>query len=110
MVSFILGTGNSDFLEYLTQKIKKSTKKNIIIIVPEQYSFSAEKYVQFYLNELNKNIKVFSFKRLTHHIFKNHGGLAGEYASKISKISIINLILYEFKDKFKIYSKLMFVI
>lgn len=108
MVSFILGTGNSDFLEYLTQKIKKSTKKNIIIIVPEQYSFSAEKYVQFYLNELNKNIKVFSFKRLTHHIFKNHGGLAGEYASKISKISIINLILYEFKDKFKIYSKLMY--
>ena len=37
------------------------------------------------MNELTKNINVFSFKRLSHHIFKKYGGLAGEYASKISK-------------------------
>ncbi len=108
MVSFILGTGNSDFITHLNQQIKKSNKKDIIIIVPEQYSFSAEKYVRFNLNELDKNINVFSFKRLTHYVFKKYGGLAGEYASKVSKISIVNLILYEFKDKFKIYSKLMY--
>lgn len=108
MISFVLGTGNSDFLNHLTNKIKKSDKNNIIIIVPEQYSFSAEQYVQFELNRLHKNIEVFSFKTLTHSIFKKYGGLSGEYASKISKISIINLILYEFKDKFKIYNKLIY--
>lgn len=108
MVSFVLGTGNSDFPSHLIKKFKKSNQNNIIIIVPEQYSFSAEQYVQSKLNELNKHIEVFSFKRLTHNIFKKYGGLAGEYASKLSKISIINLILYEFKDKFKIYDKLIY--
>ncbi len=108
MISFVLGTGNSDFLSHLINKFKKSNKNNIIIIVPEQYSFSAEQYVQSKLNILNKHIEVYSFKRLTHHIFKEFGGLAGEYASKISKISILNLILYEFKDKFKIYGKLIY--
>ena len=108
MVSFVLGTGNSDFPSHLIEKFKKSDKDNIIIIVPEQYSFSAEQYVQSKLNILNKHIEVYSFKRLAHHIFKKFGGLAGEYASKISKISIINLILYEFKDKFKIYGKLIY--
>lgn len=108
MVSFVLGTGNSDFLNHLVEKFKKSNKNNIIILVPEQYSFSAEQYVQSKLSDLNKHIEVYSFKRLAHNIFKKYGGLAGEYASKISKISIINLILYEFKDKFKIYSKLIY--
>lgn len=105
MVSFILGTAIDNFDKPLIEKFNNTKKNEIILIVPEQYSFSAEKNIYSLFQNSNKKINVFSFSRLAHYIFKNYGGLAGEYADALSKITIMNLILYELRDKLKIYSK-----
>ena len=43
MISFFLGTQNSSFFDELANLLKYIKNKKIVIVVPEQNSFQAEK-------------------------------------------------------------------
>ena len=104
MVSFIFKTENGDFQQYLNKNIPKYCENETIIVVPEQHLFSFEQDIK----KLNKNISVVSFQKLCYRIFKKYGGVAGERASRASKISVVNLILYKLRDNLKIYGGLVY--
>ena len=104
MVSLIFKTANGDFQQYLNKNISKYCENETIIVVPEQHLFSFEQDIK----KLNKNVSVVSFQKLCYRIFKKYGGVAGERASRASKISIVNLILYKLRDKLKIYGGLVY--
>lgn len=97
MISFFLGTQNSSFFDELANLLKYIKNKKIVIVVPEQYSFQAEKKALTLYKTTKKEVEVLSFSRLSHNILKNFGGITKTTAKKANKIAIINMVLFELK-------------
>lgn len=106
MIYFVFGTINSNFFEQTITILKKIKNKKIIIIVPEQCSFWAEKQAISIFNETKIEVEILSFSRLTQRIFQKHGGLTKEIAQKHDKITILNLTLFNLKNELPIYNYL----
>lgn len=109
MVNFILGGAYCDKQQYIWNLIEKSTQENkkVMLIVPEQFSFETE--LKAYKNlsyDKAKNLEVFSFTRLSTHIFKSYGGIAKNYVDNTSRAVIMGLAINQIKDGLKIYEKL----
>ena len=99
------GTGKSDYIKEEIIKLSDSLKK-AILIVPEQFSFEAEReYYELLGTERSENVKVLSFERLTDDVFRLYGGVAGNYANNTIELLTMKLALQECKDKLHIYKK-----
>lgn len=109
MINFILGGAYCDKDNYIWNLIEKSTEKNkkIMLIVPEQFSFESEvKAYQKLSYHKAKNLEVFSFTRLSTHIFKSFGGIARNYVDNTSRAILMGLSINQIKDGLKVYEKL----
>ncbi len=110
MVHFILGsagTGKStQVLKQITQAAEQ--QKNIYLFVPEQFTFETErKYYTTLGAKRFQYIKVLSFTRLAHQLFKQFGGIAGDYADNSTKLVLMNLALDEVKTGLQVYRQAM---
>ncbi len=105
MLNFILGRAGSGKTELLYDIMGKYAQdKEIILIVPEQFSFEAEKQVyRKFGAKKAKNIKVLSFTRLSYDIFKLYGG-AKTVLSDMQKQLLMAVTLNELKDELKVYN------
>ncbi|PWM98959.1 MAG: hypothetical protein DBX37_05740, partial [Massilioclostridium sp.] len=107
MLQLLLGPEHSGkfhvMLEQMADLSEHSTKK-IMVLVPEQFSFRTERECNRRLPpHLRKNVQVLSFRRLSHAIFKQLGGLAGTYADNIAKTVMMHLAMREVQDGLQIY-------
>lgn len=107
MLQLLLGPEHSGkfhvMLEQMADLSEQSTKK-IMVLVPEQFSFRTERECNRRLPpHLRKNVQVLSFRRLSHAIFKQLGGLAGTYADNIAKTVMMHLAMREVQDGLQIY-------
>ena len=97
---------------------KNSFDKKIMVLVPEQFSFEAEKMLcekirnNINFNNTNSNninfgvqIEVLNFKRLANVVFRELGGLTRETLNKVKNSLLIYLVLSNLKDRLKIYQK-----
>lgn len=107
MISFFLGTINSNFIENTIKILKKIKNKKTIIIVPEQCSFWAEKQAIKIFEKTQIEIEILSFSRLTYKIFQKYGGLTKDSAQKCDKLNILNLTILQIKKNIPIYSNLI---
>ena len=84
-------------------KIFKNINQDTLLIVPDQYSFYAEKFIYEQTKNIDfkNNLEVFSFKKLCFKIFKEFGFIAGKFADKSTKISILNICLFKLKKELK---------
>jgi ATP-dependent helicase/nuclease subunit B len=97
------GTGKTYYcMNEIKEEIAKAYKGPLLYIVPEQFSFEAEKEL---INIIGKSgiikVEVLSFKRLAHRIF-NELGFKGGNISNAGKSMLIFYILTKLDNKLKI--------
>lgn len=97
--------GNDDILFFnkILEKIENKIYTKTILIVPDQYSFYAEKFIYEKIKKNNPqiDINVFSFKKLCFKIFKKYGYIAGNFATKTEKILALNKSFLTLSDELK---------
>lgn len=94
MFHFILGGCGTGKSTELMHRIKADleNQKNVILLVPEQFSFEAEKKLyQFLGAKLFNQFKTYSFATLSRTILQNSGVHKNDYASEQGKL----LFLYQ---------------
>ncbi len=105
MIFLYYSTNDYVLLKSFIANFKKSNKKSILII-PDQYSFYAEGEIYKKLNV--KDLKILTFNKLCFEIFKKHGYVAGNFASKMKKILTLNHIIFNLQPKLKIKKNLTY--
>lgn len=98
MLNFILGGAGTGKSEELIEKIREcyDTGKNILVIIPDQFSFEYDKKLYNKLGAVCFNgLTVLSFSRLAQAIFTRHGGNAGSYIGDCAKLSLIRTAIME---------------
>ena len=109
MFQFVAGgakSGKSTYVAHQIEEISKQPAASILLIVPEQFTFETEKNLFHSLgSEQFKHVNVTSFTRLATEIFKQYGGVAGQYANDCSKAVLMELALEELQDQLSVYPK-----
>ncbi|MBQ2753284.1 MAG: helicase-exonuclease AddAB subunit AddB [Firmicutes bacterium] len=107
---FILGragTGKTyKCLKEISDK-QRDNNKNIVYIVPEQFTLQAEKDILSHTDGgamLKAN--VLSFKRLAYNVFSKEGGADGRFLSDTAKIMVLRRILAEREDELSFFASL----
>ena len=86
---------------------QKDNNKNIVYIVPEQFTLQAEKDILSHTNGgamLKAN--VLSFKRLAYNVFSKEGGAEGRFLSNTAKIMVLRRILSEREKDLSFFASL----
>jgi len=84
---------------------KDETKRQLILIVPEQLTFQSEKKVINAIGGLGiKNVRVLSFKRMAYTVFKNVGGIAKRRMNSSGKCMLIYKIMDEIRGELKVFT------
>lgn len=108
MLRLILGrTGAGKTTEIFTRAMSAAReRKNTILLVPEQFSFQAERWVYTTLRgEDALSIAVLSFSRLSENIFRAWGGLARKRLTDTAKLVLMKLAVEEMKDTLTVYQR-----
>lgn len=98
------GTGKSYTCINEIYKKSKENKNPLILIVPEQLSFRAEKALIEKVGATGiNNIHLLSFKRLAFTVFNEVGGITHRYMNDTGKAIIIGRAIEEVKDELTIF-------
>lgn len=99
------GSGKSYYcLKDIEKRIDKGEKGPFIILVPQQFSFEAQKRL---LNLKNKEgillCEVLDFSRLSYKVFRDVGGLNREHIKKPGREILVSYLIDKNYEKFKFY-------
>ena len=98
----VYGRSGSGKTTYIFEKIKEKIKDNnkIFIIVPEQFSFSAEKHLLNCIDENSSiNAEVLTLSRMATRVIEETKGKLERHLSKVGKAMILYDVLERQKDK-----------
>ncbi|WP_346889999.1 helicase-exonuclease AddAB subunit AddB [Clostridium sp. UBA1056] len=100
------GTGKSyKCIEEIYEK-SVDNKKPLILIVPEQLSFRAEKAIIERIGATGiNNVHLLSFKRLAFTVFNEVGGVTHKYMNDTGKAIIVGRAIEEVKDDLSIFKQ-----
>ncbi|MGI6084846.1 MAG: helicase-exonuclease AddAB subunit AddB [Acetivibrionales bacterium] len=100
------GSGKTHFiLNEIKSRIEGKSDKTLVFLVPEQFSFQAEKdLVSATTAGGILRTEVLSFQRMAYRIFNETGGITYPHIHPAGKSMIIFQILNKMKDKFKVFS------
>lgn len=109
-IRFIYGRGGSGKSYYCLKDIdnalKESAGHKLILLVPEQFSFEAEKnLLRAVGNKGTFRTEVLSFKRMCYKVFNEVGGLTHKRLNKSGRAMILYRILKEREKDLKIFYK-----
>ncbi|MEG0772790.1 helicase-exonuclease AddAB subunit AddB [Clostridium sp.] len=101
------GTGKSyTCIEEIYQKAMAKVNYPLILLVPEQLSFRAEKSLIQRIGATGiNNVHVLSFKRLAFTVFNEVGGITRKHMDSTGKVMVINKILNEIRDDLSIFGQ-----
>lgn len=109
MLHFIIGRAASGKTTYLHKKLGEiinSGADDIVLIVPEQFTFETDKGILDTLGAVNSNkIEVLSFTRLAESVFDFYGKKYKKTLSDQGRILYMSLALESLQDKLEIYRK-----
>lgn len=100
------GSGKTHlFLDEIKEQIRKGAEHPLILLVPEQFSFQAEKSL---ISAVGTGgiikAEVLSFQRMAYRIFNEEGGITYPHIHPAGKSMIIYRILDRLKDSLRIFS------
>ncbi|MBZ9625503.1 exodeoxyribonuclease V subunit gamma [Clostridium sp. FP2] len=100
------GKGKSTFcLEDIKDRSVEERELPLVLLVPEQFSFQAEKNLIKVVGSTGiKNIQVLSFNRLAYKVFSEVGGITCKPMDTSGKAMLINSIMQKKQEKFKVFS------
>lgn len=101
------GYGKSSFcLQDIRSKLKQDETYPLVLIVPEQFSFQAEKNLITTIGkDENLRAKVLSFRRMAYRVFSEVGGLTRQHMNIAGRAMLIYKIMNDIKADLKVYSK-----
>lgn len=108
MVHFILGRAGSGKSQEVLERVRQSAngKQNIFVVVPEQFTFETERKFYHALGAAAlRNVKIISFSRIAHQVFKEYGGAAGDYADDSVKLILMSAAVEEVRSQLTAYAK-----
>lgn len=102
------GCGKTDFcMKSIHRLIEKEFNKPILLIVPEQYSFQAEKKLIKSLGESGLlKVQVLSFKRLAYRVFSEIGGISRKRMNPAGKNMLLYNIIDEDKENLQMFKRI----
>lgn len=93
--------------ELLQAALQEGAECGLLLFVPEQFSFETERsYVDALGLRDSGKIRVVSFGRFAEDIFREFGGLAGEYATDTARLITMKLALQECQEQLSVYDRL----
>ncbi|MCM8709676.1 helicase-exonuclease AddAB subunit AddB [Clostridium sp. SYSU_GA19001] len=109
---FIFGRAGSGKSKYCLENIKERVlsdcyeDKKLIYLVPEQFTFQADKNLVYTLGERGiHNVQVLSFTRMAHVVLSEVGGITRLHMNSSGKNMLIYKILEEVKEELKIFAR-----
>ena len=108
MLKFIFGLPSSGKTTTVLNLIKQKVdlEKQVVLIVPEQFSFQTERSILHILGDDNANkVQVLSFTRLYDEISKNVGGICGKLLCDSDKIILMNRVLSSLENELLVWGK-----
>jgi ATP-dependent helicase/nuclease subunit B len=108
-LKFIYGRSGSGKTTYCIEEIKNKLKEDkrtpLILLVPEQYTFQAEKRLSEHIDkDPYFRARVLSFKTMSNIVFTECGGLTHVYMEPGGRVMLIYKIIEKLKDELKIFS------
>lgn len=104
------GTGKSQFcIEEIKNNIMndKEQKNKLILLVPEQYTFTTEnKILKFIGERAFLRTEVLSFKKMAHEVFEEYGGRVKEIIKESGRKMLIHKVLNENIDLLDYFKKI----
>ncbi|MBW9150932.1 helicase-exonuclease AddAB subunit AddB [Clostridium estertheticum] len=99
------GRGKSTFcLDDIRRRQKEEIEKPLVLLVPEQFSFQAEKNLIKVVGSTGiKNVQVLSFNRLAYKVFSEVGGITLKPMDTSGKAMLIHSILQKNGEEFKVF-------
>ena len=99
------GKGKSTFcLEDIEKRSLEEIEKPLVLLVPEQFSFQAEKNLIKVVGSTGiKNVQVLSFNRLAYKVFSEVGGITQRPMDTSGKVMLIHSIMQKNGDKLKVF-------
>ncbi|AKA70723.1 helicase-exonuclease AddAB subunit AddB [Clostridium scatologenes] len=101
------GSGKSHFcLNDIKKKINEGADNPLILLVPEQFSFQAEKNLIKIIGEAGMlKAQVLSFRRMAYKVLNEVGGLTRKHINASGKSMLIYKIMEENSSKLKVFKK-----
>lgn len=107
MLEFVLGragSGKSETLRRMLFEESRGDWKKLVLIVPEQYSFEAErKMLALGGARLMESVQVLSFTRLCEVVFRTVGGAAGRRLSEGGRRILMAMAISSCEDELEVY-------
>lgn len=107
MLRFIMGRAGSGKTEYLRRRLAEKSRggeTDLVMLVPEQYSFETEKAMLELCGPERANaVGVYSFTRLAEAVFRKEGGAAGRRLSDGGRRILMSSALAACEDQLEIY-------
>ncbi|KYH28414.1 helicase-exonuclease AddAB subunit AddB [Clostridium colicanis] len=99
------GTGKSRYcVDAIEKNLKEGEKGPLILIVPEQFSFQAEKSVVEKVKGTGiVNVEVTSFKRMAYSVFNEVGGATRKFINSSGRLMLIFNIINKLKEELIIF-------
>ena len=100
------GSGKTTYcIEEIKNKLNEDKKTPLILLVPEQYTFEAEKRLSKYIDkDPYFRARVLSFKTMSNIVFTECGGLTHIHMEPGGRVMLIYKIIESLKDELKIFS------
>ncbi|SFC69475.1 helicase-exonuclease AddAB subunit AddB [Clostridium uliginosum] len=110
-IRFIYGRSGSGKSQFCIEEIKKTIENkeeyNIILLVPEQYTFSTENKILQQIGECALlRTEVLSFKTMCHRVFEERGGRVKQIIKDTGKHMLIHKVLNEKIDELNYFKKM----
>lgn len=101
------GSGKSHFcLEHIKNNLREDNGEPLILLVPEQFSFQAEKNLLRALGERNiLRAEVLSFKRMAYKVFSEVGGQVKQHMDASGRSMLIYRIIDRNKGSLRVFGK-----
>ncbi|EJO5349236.1 helicase-exonuclease AddAB subunit AddB [Clostridium botulinum] len=101
------GSGKSQYcLNSIKKRIEEDVEKPLILLVPEQFSFQAEKNLMEVIGEkTNFKVQVLSFKRMAYKVFNEVGGITAKHMNESGKSMLLHNIIEDCKNNLKVFKK-----
>ncbi len=101
------GSGKSTWcIDNIKSEIERGSNSPLILIVPEQFSFQAEKRVLERLGEKGAfRVQVLSFSRMAEKVFNEVGGIVRRHMNNAGRSMLIYSVLESNSDKLHIFKK-----
>lgn len=100
------GSGKTTAVRNILADYARGGVKDMILIVPEQFSFESEREMLRLLGARDSSrVEILSFTRLVNAVFREYGGKNGASLDDSGRALLMSLALEEVQDKLNVYSR-----